>query len=136
MVLKSPRKEAFNRNECKFKCTLLIKTNVSLSTNLLYLMHANLAFVYFKVKCFFCFVFVGPPKESIFFWPPSMVYISVIITHILQITFLHDVDLLWAVIVLVTLWYKHAHSGYYDSVGTPRSSLSSAAHSSYYDSRV
>ena len=30
------------------------------------------------------------------FWPPSMFYISFIITHILQITFLHDVDLLWA----------------------------------------
>ena len=29
------------------------------------------------------------------FWPPSVVYISVIITHILQITFLCDVDHYW-----------------------------------------
>ena len=33
-------------------------------------------------------------RES--FWPPSIFYISVIITHTLQITFLHDIDLLWA----------------------------------------
>ena len=31
-----------------------------------------------------------------YFWPPSMVYISVINTQTLQITFLHDIDLLWA----------------------------------------
>ena len=38
---------------------------------------------------------VGPLRRASF-WPPSMVYISVIDTQILQITFLHDVDLLWA----------------------------------------
>ena len=30
------------------------------------------------------------------FWPPSLVYISVMNTQTLHITFLHDVDLLWA----------------------------------------
>ena len=32
---------------------------------------------------------VGPPKEDIFFWPPSVIYISINSAHIfLQITFL------------------------------------------------
>ena len=31
--------------------------------------------------------------KRVSFWPPSMVYISVIITYKLQITFLHDVNL-------------------------------------------
>ena len=51
--------------------------------------------VYFlKTLSIFYFLFflnVGPP-----FLPPSMVYISVINTQTLQITFLHDIDLLWA----------------------------------------
>ena len=37
------------------------------------------------------------------FWPPPMVYISVIITIILQITFLPDVDLLWAAFMFCCL---------------------------------
>ena len=36
---------------------------------------------------------VGPPKEEILFWPPSMVFISDIITHILQIAIFHMLDL-------------------------------------------
>ena len=36
------------------------------------------------------------------FWPPSMVYILVTITKMLQITLLHCVDLLWAVIKVST----------------------------------
>ena len=39
---------------------------------------------------FFCFFNVGPSLESIFL-TPSMVYISVINTQTLQITFLHDI---------------------------------------------
>ena len=35
---------------------------------------------------------VGPPKEDIFFWPPSMAYILVIILHMLQITIFHMLD--------------------------------------------
>ena len=39
----------------------------------------------FKIHIFFFFFNVGPPKRASF-WPPSMVYISVINTHILHIT--------------------------------------------------
>ena len=39
------------------------------------------------------------------FWPPSMVHISVINTQTLQITFFHDVDLLWAAFhIHIQIW--------------------------------
>ena len=34
----------------------------------------------------FIFFYVGPPKEDIFFWPPSMVYISVQLLQMLHIS--------------------------------------------------
>ena len=46
------------------------------------------------------------------FWPPYMVYISVINTQTLQITFLHDIDLLWA-----AFYVLHQHLSFW-LVGT------------------
>ena len=58
-----------------------------------------------------CFFKLWPCYGEHLFWPPSMVYISVINTKILWITFLHNIDHLWAALSWLGLFQDLCSSG-------------------------
>ena len=72
-------------------------------------------FNFLMAPLFTNFFFIWSPLvRRLLFWPPSMVYISVVITHILHITN-HVGPSVWAAIHTCTI-PMHGHIGYYDSM--------------------